>query len=129
MNGPKKIGEYPLIRQGELIEVTVLYNQLTKFAKLNVGKHVVTARQSQGSTEPLFPLAMALNGLDPLHKVWVDYQPYPKNNFIVRINDDDYYKLVKEELDFDPSQTEVLKCTLFLNELQAHSGELPWTIG
>ena len=49
------------------------------------------------------PLAIALNGLQPLKKVWVDYLPYPKKSFVIRVNDADIYSLVKEEADFDPT--------------------------
>ena len=38
MNGNKKQGYFPLLRNGELIPVSVLLNKQTKFAKLQVGK-------------------------------------------------------------------------------------------
>ena len=38
MNGQIKYGYFPLLRNGELIPVYVQLNQLTKFAKLQVGK-------------------------------------------------------------------------------------------
>ena len=104
MDGPKKIAKFGLMRKGEYIGVSTILNTLTKFAKLQVGKHVVTARQRQ-SGDQLYPLAIAIRGLHPLTKVWVTYEPLPKNNFIFRINDEDFYSLVKEEVDFDPSQT------------------------
>ena len=90
------------MRRGEYIGVSVLFNQLTKFGKLSVGKHVVSAKQ-RSSGESIFPLAIALSGLHPLTKVWVDYEPLPKNTFKIRINDADFYSLVKEEADFDPT--------------------------
>ena len=83
----------------------MLLNMLTKFGKLSVGKHVVSAKQ-RSAGEPIFPLAIALSGLHPLTKVWVDYEPLPKNSFKIRINDADFYSLVKEEADFDPTKTE-----------------------
>ena len=60
------------------------------------------------SKDPLFPLAIALSGLSLLTKVWVNYEPLPKNTFIIKVNDNDYYSLVKEEVDYDPSKTEAL---------------------
>ena len=56
----------------------------------------------------MFPLAIALNGLHPLTKVWVDYEPQPKNTFTFRVNDEDIYSLIKEEIDYDPTKTEEL---------------------
>ena len=81
-----------------------------------MGKHVVSARQRHGSQDPLLPLAIALSGLAPLSKVWVEYVPLPKNTFIFRVNDADIYSLVKEEADYDPSKIETLKVTLEVNE-------------
>ena len=43
MNGPNKQASFPLIRNGELIPVTVHLNELTKFSKLRVGKQIVTS--------------------------------------------------------------------------------------
>ena len=106
MNGQKKYASNPLLRNGELIPVTVQLNQLTKFSKLQVGKNIVTAKQRHGSQNPLFPHSIAVSGLRPLQKVWVDYLPLPKNQFLVKVNDFNYYTLVKEELDFDPTQIE-----------------------
>ena len=77
----------------------------TKFAKLSVGKHVVTAKQRSGSNDSYFPLAIALSDLSPLTKMWVDYEPQPKNIFVFKVNDEDIYSLAKEEIDFDPSKT------------------------
>ena len=67
-----------------------------------MGKHVVSAKQRQGK-DPLFPLAVALSGLPPLTKVWVDYHPHPKNAFVIKVNDAEIYSLVKEEFDLDPT--------------------------
>ena len=103
MSGIKKHGYYPLLRNGELIPVTVLLNKQTNFAKLQVGKQIITARQKQGSQKSFFPQSIAVVGLAPLEKVWVDYLPQPQNEFIIKINGNDYYILPKEDLDFDPS--------------------------
>ena len=86
MDGPKKIAKFGLMRKGEYIGVSTILNTLTKFAKLQVGKHVVTARQRHAQDQ-LYPLAIALSGLHPLVKVWVTYEPLPKNTFIFRVND------------------------------------------
>ena len=82
--------------------MSILLNTHTKFGKLAVGKHVVTAKQ-RNPGDLIFPLIIALSGLYPLTKVWVDYLPLPKNTFIFRVNDADVYSLVKEEVDYDPS--------------------------
>ena len=103
MNGPKKSAKFGLMRKGEYIGVSVLLNTLTKFAKLQVGKHVVNAKQRSNRGDPLFPLCIALSGLNPLTKVWVEYSPQPKNTFIIKVNDADVYSLPKEEIDFDPT--------------------------
>ena len=66
MIGHKKSGSFPLLRNGELIPVYVEFNQRTKFASLQVGKNVVTSKQRQGSQNTLFPLFIAIAGLDPL---------------------------------------------------------------
>ena len=44
MDGPKKTAKFGLLRRGEYIGVSVLLNLLTKFGKLSVGKHVVSAK-------------------------------------------------------------------------------------
>ena len=75
MNGPKKTAKFGLLRKGQYIGVTVVLNMHTKFAKLQVGKHVVTARHQRNSQDPLLPLAIALSGLASLSKVWVDCEP------------------------------------------------------
>ena len=46
----------------------------------------------------------------------VDYEPLPKNMFTIRVNDADFYSLVKEEADFDPTKTEQLFVNLKINE-------------
>ena len=88
---------------------------MTKFGKLSVGKHVVSVKQ-RSPGEPIFPLAIALSGLYPLTKVWVDYEPLPKNSFTIRVNDADFYNLVKEEADFDPTKTEPISVYLIIND-------------
>ena len=90
------------MRRGEYIGVSILLNLITKFGKLSIGKHVVSVKQ-RSPGDPIFPLAIALSGLHPLTKVWVDYVALPKNTFIIKVNDADIYTLVKEEVDFDPS--------------------------
>ena len=103
-------------------------NRRTKFAKLSVGKNVVTAKQRQGSQEPLLPLSIALSGLPPISKVKVDYEPPPKNKFSFEVNGKDIYNLIKEEVDFDPSKTEPLEVDLEVNDKEAISGSMPWII-
>ena len=75
------------MRSGEYIGALVLLNTDTKFAKLQVGKYVVTTRQRSNPGDRLFPLAIALSGLYPISKVWVNYEPQPKNIFTIRVND------------------------------------------
>ena len=60
--------------------------------------------------------------------MWVNYEPHPKNTFIFRVNDEDVYSLVKEEVDFDPTITESLNVDLIVNEKLAISGSMPWLI-
>ena len=116
------------MRKGEFICVSTVLNTHTKFAKLQVGKNVVSARQSH-SQDQLYPLAIALSGLHPLTKVWVDYEPQPKNTFTFRVNDNDIYSLVKEEVDYDPSKTETLRLeSLKINEIEAISISMPFII-
>ena len=100
---------------------------LTKFGKLAVGKHVVSVKQ-RNPGDSIFPLAIALSGLHPLTKVWVDYEPLPKNNFVIKINDADFFALVKEEVDYDPSQTETLNVELNINDKKDKYGAEEWTI-
>ena len=116
MNGAKRTSKFGFLRRGEYIGASVLFNTVTKFAKLQVGKHVVTARQRSNPGDQLFPLAIALSGLHPLSKVWVNYEPKPKNTFTIRVNDDDIYCLVKEEVDYDPSKTATLCVNLNIND-------------
>ena len=75
MHGAKKSVKFGLMRRGEYIGVSVLLNTITKFAKLQVGKHFITAKQRSSHGNPLFPLTLALSGLHPLAKVWVEYLP------------------------------------------------------
>ena len=42
MDGPKKTAKFGLLLKGQYIGVSVVLNTHTKFAKLAVGKHVVT---------------------------------------------------------------------------------------
>ena len=107
MAGPKKSARFGLLLKGQYIGVSAVLNMHTKFAKLQVGKHVVSAKQRH-SKDLVFPLAIALSGLIPLTKVWVNFESLPKNTFIFRVNDADIYSLVKEEADYDPSKTEKL---------------------
>ena len=76
-----------------------------------MGKYVVSTKQQHSKDSP-FPLTIALNGLATPTKVWVDYEPQPKNNFIIKVNDEDIYSLIKEEVDYDPSKTEPLEVIL-----------------
>ena len=39
-----------------------------------------------------------------------DYHPPPKNQFLVKINDEDYYILPKEDVDVDLSSVELFNC-------------------
>ena len=93
------------MRKGEYIGASVVLNTHTKFAKLSVGKHVVTTKLRHRTEDPPFPLAIALGGLPPLTKVWVDYEPPPNNTFSIKVNDADIYSLAREEVDFDPTRT------------------------
>ena len=60
-------------------------------------------RLEQGGSLP--PLVVAPIGLEPLKKVWVGYTSQ-KNQFIVKINGEDYFKLPKEALVIDPNHIE-----------------------
>ena len=80
MDGTKKTVKFGLLLKGKYIGVSVVLNTHTKFGKLTVGKHVVTSKQ-RNAGDLLFPLVIAVNGLSPLTKVWVDYLPQPKNIF------------------------------------------------
>ena len=94
----------------------------TKFGKLSVGKYVVSAKQ-RNPGDLIFPLAIALNGLHPLTKVWVDYLPQPKNTFVIRVNDADIYSFTKEEVDYDPTKTDTLKVALRINDYKNKYGD------
>ena len=115
LDGPLKSAKFGLLRKGEYIGVTVVLNMHTKFAKLSVGKNIVTAKQRHNSQEPLLPLLITLSDLSPISKVWVNFETHPKNNFIFKVNDADVYSLVKEEVDFDPSKIETLSVALNVN--------------
>ena len=53
--------------------------------------------------------------------------PPPKNEFVIKVNGDDYYILPKEDVDFDPSKIEVIKCkSLKLNDVEALKGSMQW---
>ena len=80
MDGPQKTAKFGLLLKGKYVGVSVVFNTLTKFGKLAVGKHVVTANQ-HNTGDLIFPLVVAISNLSPLTKVWVDYLPYPKNIF------------------------------------------------
>ena len=108
--------------------MSVVLNTQTKFAKLAVGKQVVTSKQRHGSQEQLFPLIIGISGKVPLSKVEVDYEPQPKNTFTFRINDADILNLVKEEVDFDPSKTESLIVEFKVNDKEAINGSMPWIV-
>ena len=103
------------MRKGEYISVAAILNIHTKFAKLSVGKNIVTTKQRHNSQEPLLPLLITLSDLPPISKVWVNFETHPKNNFIFKVNDADVYSLVKEEVDFDPSKIETLSVALNVN--------------
>ena len=68
MDGPKKSAKFGLMRKGEYIGVSVVLNTQSKFAKLAVGKHVVTAKQRH-SGDKIFPLSVAVRDKSPLEKV------------------------------------------------------------
>ena len=129
MDGPKKSAKFGLLRKGDYIGVSVVYNTLTKFAKLAVGKHVVTAKQRH-TGDLIFPLIVAPSGLNPISKVSVTYEPQTKNTFKFSVNGEDIYSLVKEEVDYDPSKTEQLIVGLNLNDKKDSNGKegLEWAI-
>ena len=48
---------------------------------------------------------------------------------MIRVNDTDYYSLVKEEVDYDPSKTEALTVTTFkVNDKEVIYTSTPWII-
>ena len=98
-----RTASFPILLSGKLVPVSVQLNQVTKYSKLQVGKLISTAKLRKGSQNALFPLIVAPSDLYPLKKVQANYLPPPKNVFDIRVNDADYYDLVKEALDFDPS--------------------------
>ena len=127
MDGPKKSVKFGFLLKGKYIGATAILNMHTKFAKLQVGKHVVSANQRH-SKDPLFPLAIALVSLAPLTKVWVNFEPHPKSRFVIKVNDEDYYSLVKEEYDYDPTKTETLSVDLKINDKMTIHRSIPWII-
>ena len=60
--------KFGLLRSGKYTGVSVVHNSHTKFSKLAVGKHVVTAKQRHAE-DPPFPLTVALSDLPPISKV------------------------------------------------------------
>ena len=129
MVGQKKTAKFSFLRKGEQISVSIILNTLTKFSKLAVGKHVVSAKRQHSSDESLFPLTVSISGLSPLTKVWVDYEPQPRNTFLIKVNDVDIYSLVKEEIDYDPTITEALKVyNIKVNEKEIINRSTPWII-
>ena len=123
-----RTAKFSLLRRGEQIGVFIVLNTFTKSSKLAVGKHVVSAKQRRCSTESLFPLTMALIGLSPLTKVWVNYD-LPKNSFTIKVNDLNIHSLVKEEIDYDPTQTKTLNIkSLKVNEKEIIVRSMPWII-
>ena len=58
----------------------------------------------------------------------MDYEPQPKNAFSFKVNDAEIHSLVKEEVEFDPSQTEKMNVDLKVNGVQAIKGVTPWII-
>ena len=68
------------------------------------------------------PLVIAPVGLEPLKKVEVGYTSQ-KNQFEVKINGEDYFKLPKEALIIDPNHIETFGCrSLKLNGDEAIRG-------
>ena len=64
-------------------------------------------------------------------KVWVDYLPYPKNKFQIKVNDADFYSLVKEEVEFDATRINFLTVELKINEktaISAKKEKIEWNI-
>ena len=55
--------------------------------------------------------------------------PPPKNQFIVKVNDESYYNLPKENIDYNPDKVEVLACDyLKLNDKLFMRNSMPWII-
>ena len=81
MDGVSKSANFSLLRKGEPTRVFVNFNTHSKFAKLSAGKHITSAKQQKGSKDLPFPLVLPLVGLSPLEKLWVNYEPPPKNAF------------------------------------------------
>ena len=45
-----------------------------------------------------------------------------------RVNDEELHSLKKEEVDFDPSKTEILKVDLKVNNIEAFPRSVAWII-
>ena len=59
--------------------------------------------------------------------MWADYLPPPKNEFLIKVNGEDYYALPKEDVDFDPSKVEAFKCeNLEVNDSIVLYGIMAW---
>ena len=72
---------------------------------------------------------IAVSGLALLSKVEADYLPPPKNQFMIKVNGDEYYTLIKEEFGVDLSQVEFFRCeNLKVNDDDAFSGSMPWIL-
>ena len=75
----------------------------------------------------MFPLEVEINDTTALKKVWVNYLSQ-FNVFHIKVNDIDFYKLVKEEVDYDPTRTELLSVKFEVNDTKVISGSTPWYI-
>ena len=61
--------------------------------------------------------------------MWVTYEPLPKNCFTIKVNDEDIHSLVKEEVDYDPTQTEALTVySLKVNDNEIIATSMPWIV-
>ena len=49
INGSKKRGKYPILRNGVYICATIVLDTLKNYAKLQVGNHIVTAKRANAS--------------------------------------------------------------------------------
>ena len=68
MHGPIKSAKFGLMRKGEYVGVSIVLNTQSKFGKLAVGKHLVTAKQLH-SGDKIFPLSVAVRDKAPIEKV------------------------------------------------------------
>ena len=62
-----------------------------------------------------------------MSKVWANYNE-SKNLFEIKVNDEDYYSLVPEEVAFDPSKTEPITFNYRINNRIVHNGTMSWVI-